>query len=299
MPPTVRAPITAQPPTPTQGPAAELFATREDAALFEDIRTGRIIGGPPRMIRPLALDGRPFWIRPGTTDAGVLIETLSRCPHVPPAVLPAAPVILDLGAHIGATTAHLAERHPGASIVAVELEDQNAQLCARNVEELTRSVRVESGAAWSEDGVVSYGGKGRAAYRVRCIWDLFHENAEPELGRVPAIGMANLVDRTLRRLSPPRGRIDYIKMDIEGSEAAIFEHHDLTWLSRVASIRVYVHEPTSVDRIIHQLHYKGGLIASACPRFPQCVIAVSREMAGAQPRFPQNAERLRPPPPPI
>ena len=104
------------------------------------------------------LGHRSIEVRAGTTDANVVFATFFHRFHLPPSDLRMAPdpVIWDLGANIGLTMAHFAERYPRARVVGVELDGANVALCKRNVAPWSSRCTVVEGAVWHEDGQARY-----------------------------------------------------------------------------------------------------------------------------------------------
>jgi FkbM family methyltransferase len=64
-------------------------------------------------------------------------------------------VILDLGANIGITVADNARRYPGARLIAVELDPENAELARLNTAPWADRVELLQGAVWTEDGEIA------------------------------------------------------------------------------------------------------------------------------------------------
>lgn len=252
----------------------------------------------PESFTLVPLGCKPIVVRPGTSDARVLCETFlsdSGMYHLPPVVLRDDALILDIGANIGTTAADFGFRYPNATIVCVEIDPENAAMCRSNTAWMGDRCSVFEAAAWVESGEVKYGGTAFWSRRVRWVWDLPNENAEPEIGVRPAIAMRELVESTLRRTG--RKSVDYIKMDIEGSEATILEG-EVDWVSKVDAIRVHVHAPTTVQRTISRLS-TGGMYARACWKHPSSVVGISKATALRTQRWPKDEKSLRPGPPPI
>ena len=274
-----------------------LVMSDADATTLNDLLRREGAPGPVQArvpIRALALGAREVHMREGASDARVFVETFGGLFHLPPITLPDDAAIVDLGSNIGTTAADFATRYPRARLLCVELDPESAELCRVNTEWFADRRRVIQGAVWVEDGRVKYGGTGFWSRRVRWVWDLAHPNAEPEIGPVQAIGIHALIDRALAELRPARGVIDYIKMDIEGSEAAVFEG-DVDWLRHVDSIRVHVHPPVTIERIISRLT-TGGMIPRRCWRHPFSVVAISRSALARAQRWPEPETRIAPPP---
>lgn len=141
-------------------------------------------------------------------------------------------VVVDLGAHIGLTTLWMAETYKPSTIVAVEPAPSNAALARRNISANgVHAELVEAAIATSE---------GTAHFR---------EDPQSNLGQLSDIGTAvRTVDiaSVLARV-PNDGRVDLLKIDIEGGESALFQG-DVSWLSKVELIVAELH-PNAADTI--------------------------------------------------
>ena len=104
-------------------------------------------GGRAVRLKLRQLGGREVLVRPSTSDVDTVWGTFAGAYHRPPAeALEHGPrLVWDLGANIGLTMADLAERHPGARVVGVELDSENAALARLNVALLGRALRGDRG----------------------------------------------------------------------------------------------------------------------------------------------------------
>ena len=192
-------------------------------------------------IRPL--DGRSIVIREGTSDADVLWETYFGRYHLPPCGFRPR-TIWDLGANIGLTMAHMAQLYPDARLIGVELDEENAGLCARNVSAWGERCKVLNAAIWDRDGRIEY-------------------RAEPGLEYGFSVGPREGQRRTASALTLNRlaaidamDTIDYVKMDIEGAERRVLRSQT-DWARRVRCIMVEVHEPYSIADCLRDLDRLG------------------------------------------
>ena len=216
-----------------------MCASPADARVFLGCRRSATPGSP-RMVRVRGVP-IPLLCRPGTSDAEVLWDTFGGAYHRPPRPLPRRANILDLGANVGYTAVDFAVRYPGARIVAVELDRENAALAERNLSPFGERCVVLRAAVWSSDGEVAYGGE--EAWGLRVV---------PGAGggrSAPALRISTL----LRRFALER--VDYVKMDIEGSEAEVLS--DPKWMNRVAMIKIEVHPPATVESSAEALRSAG------------------------------------------
>lgn len=191
-------------------------------------------------LRLRALGGTRVYCRPGTSDATVLYDAFYRRYHLPPPEIGAPRTILDLGSNIGLTVAHYAALYPAARIVAVELDEENARACGRNLAPWGDRCSLVRGAAWSENGEVAYAGPSTQARRI-----------DPAgLLRSPAYDMPTLLDMVGGSV------VDFVKMDIEGAEQELFRRPQ-AWIGRVRCLKVEVHAPYSVAACIGDLERFG------------------------------------------
>jgi len=167
----------------------------------------------------------PLVIRPTRPDVLVLWQTfgLRQC-AVP---LKAPPkLIVDAGANIGCTAVFLANAYPGARIVAVEPDAQNAALARRNCATYPQVELVE-GAVWPRPVMLEIENPtGESwAFRMR--------------ERPRDAGEGGMRGLTIDELSKGAA-IDLLKVDIEGGETQLFSE-DTQWLGRVGAMLVELH----------------------------------------------------------
>ncbi len=225
---------------------------RRGVRAFLACRRAGAIGEPVA----LRVRGLPFTLlcRPGTSDADVLWDTFGEGFHRPPARLAGGATILDLGANVGYTAVDLAARHPGARVIAVELDLDNAALAARNLRPYGERCAVLRAAIWSHDGEVAYGGDS--------AWGLHVVPGESETRSAPALRVSTL----LRHFG--LDRVDYVKMDIEGGEVEVLR--DEGWMEKVGSIKVEVHPPATLGSCTEALR-RGGFYVARDRRHGECL----------------------------
>lgn len=125
------------------------------------------------------------------------------------------PVILDLGANIGAFSVAAAMRFPNAKIFAYEPEEENFQILLKNIElnKLTDRVVPRQAAVAGHDGVqklfLSNFEYGHSLVKEFIVEEKINET---EMLSVSCVTLKNILDTNRLRYA------DLIKMDIEGSE---------------------------------------------------------------------------------
>jgi FkbM family methyltransferase len=213
----------------------------------------------PVSVRMRALGGHRITLRPGTTDAEMLRDTFRDNVHLPPPAVSARGVkaILDLGANVGVTVADNARRFPNARIVAVELDAGSAAAARRNTAPWADRVTILQGAVWHEDGQVPYTSEPGNEHGLR---------AGGGTSTAPAYSMETI-------LSLLDGRVDYVKMDIEGVEARLLSGEAGRWLARVDSISLQVHDDYTLSDCARDLE-AAGFTARIDPRRKDYIVGV-------------------------
>jgi FkbM family methyltransferase len=217
------------------------------------------------------LNGRPVWLREGTADVDTLWDVFVHSYHLPPARVQrrGMHLVWDLGANIGLTMADLAERHPGARVVGVELDAENAALARLNVAPWGARCAVIEGAVWPDDGELRY-------VRFAGSTAGHHVTEAPldeDVAVTEAVAEAVAISPwTLLALEDPEATVDYAKIDIEGAEQELLSR-DTGWAERVNTVAVEIHPPYSVESCERDLSAL-GFRTRRHPRHPASVIGV-------------------------
>jgi FkbM family methyltransferase len=226
----------------------ELQRLRYAIALTSDLRSyrtyrrldgrGRPLRSPTVRLRVRPLGGHEVELRPGTSDAQMLRETFRDRVHVPPAPIETRGVrtIVDLGANAGMTVAANALRYRDATIVAVELDPENAELARRNTARWADRVTILQGAVWTEDGEVPYARQPGNEFG----FSVTRANGPQVVA--PAFSMATILARV-----PDGARVNFLKMDIEGVEAMLMSGEHADWAQRVDAIALQVHDDYTLE----------------------------------------------------
>jgi FkbM family methyltransferase len=133
------------------------------------------------------------------------------------------PIIIDAGANVGAASLWFARQFPQASILAVEPDPGNAQMCRLNTENVGNITVVEA-AIGSSPGVVSLSNTVGTSVAV--------QTTRSKAGVVALCTVSELVQR---------GRLFIVKIDIEGFEADLFSANT-DWLDHVSMVMVETHD---------------------------------------------------------
>lgn len=142
------------------------------------------------------------------------------------------PLVLDLGANIGAAALYFVRAWPGCRIVALEPAADNFQLLFENTQDL------EAVTAWHA-GIASAPGRLRVANPEAEKWAFrTAPAAESDRDSVAAV----TVDGILEEFSAMKGYEPFIvKIDIEGAEADLFRA-GTSWIERFPVLIIELHD---------------------------------------------------------
>ena len=190
-------------------------------------------------LRSVSYHGHRIFYRSKTTDVIVVRDILTGSYHNGEyyrlyegiETLNATKGILDLGANIGTFAIKYALLYPNIKIIAVEPEEENFKILQMNVKSFPNIIPVCAG-VWSHNTYLKVIARDTGAYG-------FKVEETNSTDGVEGISIDSLCKKY--HVQP-----DVVKMDIEGSENAIFQHIEgCTWLDDVQTFMVETH-----DRII-------------------------------------------------
>ena len=139
------------------------------------------------------------------------------------------PLILDLGANIGASVLCLRRYYPEATIIAVEPETVNFDLLRRNTASAGVTCMRAAVASFNGEAQVLDPGRSTDAYRT-----VAGSGAGRPLGSVPAVSVETLLGQTT---ATPL----LAKIDIEGAEAELFSART-DWVDLFPAIAIELHD---------------------------------------------------------
>jgi len=143
--------------------------------------------------------------------------------------------VVDFGANIGLSSIYFARQLSPDRIIAVEPDPLNANLCRANLQMNKHNIELVESAVWPERvGLVVK----RNAYRDGSDWScIVKPTLEGEIPDILAIDPETLFN------SFNLDRISLLKIDIEGSERALFEAESSRyWIRRVDNLVIELHD---------------------------------------------------------
>jgi len=215
----------------------------------------------------------------------VLVEEVYDC------ALPFVPhTFLDLGANIGLASIWFSNRiqpdptqsNRSAFLLAVEPVPDNAAVAEMNFRDnripgyvVRAAVGQHAGEAWFEARAES--NLGRLATTV-----------SPASGfRVPVVGIRDLLDHF------PEGRVDLVKMDIEGGEEVLLSH-DTDWLARVKALIVEWHDDRADSRPLIRNVEAAGFVHRRINEGRQDNLSLFYRLADSSAQGPSDSIPLKP-----
>jgi FkbM family methyltransferase len=165
-------------------------------------------------------DIEPFPLTPHLKQFGKRIRTTGR-----------VPLVLDVGANIGASALYFHVAYPDVRVLAIEPHPGNCAMFRLNCGHLNGVTLLEGGLACRSGRMaLEDPGHGEWGYRLN--------PAQPEdPGSVPVFGVTDLIAESERQ-----GLVPYVvKIDIEGGEAELFSDR-VEWVERVPLIIIELHD---------------------------------------------------------
>jgi len=179
---------------------------------------------------------KKIYLRKKTTDKEVFFDTFYHGYHRSTVDIGASPVIIDMGSNIGLTIIDFAIQYPGATIIGVEADFDNYSICKNNISDLPNCT-ITHAAVWKADTQVYCGGKDAQSIFIQKNPDDTH------FQKIRGVSINTLL--TENSIS----QVDYLKMDIEGSEyPVLLDPSDKNWLNNVKFISVEVHDTPEISK---------------------------------------------------
>jgi FkbM family methyltransferase len=171
---------------------------------------------------------RHVWLRTASMDLKCLEKVFIDAEYRPPFTIEPQ-LIVDAGANSGLSTLYFAGRYPRARIIAIEPEPSNFEVLRRNCTGLPNVIVLQA-ALWPLNGSLNLENL-TAGTRMSAI-------TSSNLGGavVKAITIADILEGTRHE------QIDFLNLDIDGSEFTLFSNGAERWIDRVGTMAVKLHD---------------------------------------------------------
>jgi len=180
----------------------------------------------------------PLLCRPGTSDMQVIYQIFILREYSCLDNISDAQIIIDCGANVGYSSAYFLSKYPHAKIIAIEPNKNNFRVLIHNLRHDAERVDCQLAAVWSHPTElvfdnIEYGSEW--AVRVR-------ECKHNENPMVTATNLTTLIKECEEK------RISILKIDIEGSEAVIFDTEYKNWIDKVDNIVIELHGDKCIEK---------------------------------------------------
>jgi len=183
----------------------------------------------------------PVYVRPGTSDADVVIQNLIRKEYGRLPRNMTASFIIDAGANVGDTSLYFLHRFRNCRIIALEPHPVFFSIAARNLNPYANATLLRKG-----------------------LWDCettlrFSEDSTGSsvCSEKPAATHIETTDVSTILQQYGADHIDILKMDIEGAERNVILNNSDSWLRRTSIIIVELHGSQITNECTSFLNKKG------------------------------------------
>ncbi|MEY2976800.1 MAG: FkbM family methyltransferase [Prochlorotrichaceae cyanobacterium] len=169
----------------------------------------------------------PIYLRRGTSDFSNFLQIFVHAEYSP--CFSSVPeTILDLGSYIGLSAIYFANRFPKAKIICVEPSADNYELLRLNTKSYDNIIPIHA-------GIWSHRTKLKMVKQVGGDWGNILEETD-EVEGIEALSIPDLVDQF--KITT----IDFLKIDIEGSEKQVFSENTALWFKLVKMVACETHD---------------------------------------------------------
>ena len=175
----------------------------------------------------------PIWFRYGSSDSTVFCHIFLQHEYSCLNDLKEPRLIIDCGANVGYSSIYFLNKYAHAHVIAIAPDDENFRVCQKNLAPYANRVSLIHSGVWShKTGLIitedEHGNGQEWAIQVKeCL-----EGQDPDLYSTDIATV--LGDSGF-------SSIDLLKIDIEGSEIAVFSGNYENWLNKVENIAIELH----------------------------------------------------------
>lgn len=142
-------------------------------------------------------------------------------------------LIVDCGANVGYSSAYFLSKYPSARVIAVEPDKRNYEVLRQNLKPYGDRATTILSAVWSHKAKLKVVAGEFADNREWAT--TVKECAENEAADLEALDISSILAQS------GCDEIDILKIDIEGSEAIVFEQNYKPWLDKAGIIAIELH----------------------------------------------------------
>jgi len=235
---------------------------------------GALLGEDSGVVYRIRVPGypQPVSIRGGRSTDGYAFYQHLAMKDLEIFDLDAPLLIIDAGANIGMASLYLLKRYPSVRIVAVEPDPDTFELCRMNLAPFSDRVILVKGAVWSRRGHVAFVREEAEWNSHVCGTENVHAGSDSANGNAAEMQVESFDMPSLIALGGG-GRVDLLKMDIEGSEAEVFASGAAEWLPSVRNMVIELHGPEC------EKSFQTAIAGYNCESFPLRSVIVCRNLS--------------------
>lgn len=200
--------------------------------LFAEIEKGKYNKEEIHKIKIKGLK-HPFYMRAIRADMQSFINTFIDSYLEQKPYLPDAKFVVDAGSNIGYTAILFAQWWPNCEIICIEPDKENYELTVKNTLFYT-NINVINGALWNKEIKLKIEAGQEDGFVVKEITST-HGNLKSE-----NLTTGFSLEQLLKTYN--KTQIDFLKLNIEGSEKEVFSENYDNWLTKTNTILVELHD---------------------------------------------------------
>lgn len=188
----------------------------------------------------------PLWIRDSSSDFVVFNQIFRDVEYSCLDAMTNVGLVLDCGANVGYSSAYFLSRFPNCQVIAIEPDPGNFAMLQRNLLPYGSRVGMVRGGVWSHAARLAIS---KEAYRYgsECTRQV-RECGSDEPADIDGIDIATLLERS------GHDKISILKVDIEGAEAVVFSNNYQSWIEKVDSIVIELHDDSCFGKASEIFH---------------------------------------------
>jgi FkbM family methyltransferase len=173
-----------------------------------------------------------------------------------------ADLIIDCGANVGYSAAYFLSRYPNSQLIAVEPDMENFNVLQSNVDVYGERATCIHAGVWSKSCGLVFSPETMVAGKE---WGrTVREAKEGERSDARALDIGGILEMSGKK------RISILKIDIEGSEAAVFSENYESWIDKVDNLVIELHG-AECEKIFHSAIANRGFALSRCDELTVCL----------------------------
>ncbi len=200
--------------------------------LFEEIATGKYNKGEVHSFKLKTL-AHPVFLRSIRADMQSFVNTFIDPYLEKKQYLEKTQYVIDAGTNIGYTAVLFANWWPEARIISIEPDRENYELSKRNTAAYP-NITVLHGGLWNKEADLQIEAGQEDGFVVREV------KTDPANVRSENLTRGFSIDQLMKQHGLPA--IDFLKMNIEGSEKEIFSEGYENWLPKTRSMLIELHD---------------------------------------------------------